>query len=371
MNLAILGSTGSIGRQALEVIPKYLKDKVNVVALSANTNTKLLKKQISVFKPKYVCITNKESFDNFNPEDKVIKLASLKDIASLDDIDTLLVAVVGISGMEVTVEALKRNKKILLANKETLVAGGEYIKKNNWIKNIIPVDSEHSAIFQSILGENKFDIKRLIITASGGALRDYDLNDLENVTINEVLNHPVWSMGTKVTIDSASMVNKGLEIMEAYYLFDISDILTLIHRQSIVHSMVEYVDGSIKAQMAIPDMKLPILYALTYPKRAKTSYTLNFNEYINLTFEPMDFSRYPALKLAFHILGEKGILPCAFNAANEIAVKKFVEGKIKFIDIYKIIETVVLKIKNKKNPSFEEIVATDIIARNMANEVIL
>ncbi len=370
MNLAILGSTGSIGTQTLDVVSNYLKDKINVVALTANKNIDLLYQQVKDFQPKYVCITDEKAFDDFE-FDGVKKFNLLEDIAKLDDVDSLLVSVVGIAGLKATVEGLKSGKKIYLANKETLVAGGEYIKKNDWIKNIIPIDSEHSAIFQTLVGEDKETVKRIIITASGGALRDWKLKDLENATVKDVLKHPVWSMGSKVTIDSATMANKGLEIMEAYYLFGIKDIFPIIHRQSIVHSMVEYIDGSIKAQMGIPDMRLPILYALTYPKRNKSSYSLDFSKLMTLTFEPMDFKRYPSLKLAFHVLEEKGILPCVYNAANEIAVRKFSKGEIKFLDIYKIIENAVLSIKNLKNPSFEDILNADIIARKMANEVIL
>ncbi len=368
MNLAILGSTGNIGRQALDVISTFLQDQVNVIALTAHKNTELLKRQINIFKPKYIAITERNMYDSFG-DYKVQKYATLKEIVQLPDVEAVLNAVVGVAGLEATIEALREGKRVFLSNKETLVAGGEYITDKGWISNIIPVDSEHSAIFQVLLGENKRNVKKIILTASGGALRDWKVNELYKATINDVLKHPVWNMGAKVTIDSATMVNKGLEVMEAYYLFGIENILPILHRQSIVHSMVEYVDGSIKAQLGIPDMRLPILYALAYPNRQASSYFMNFSELINISFEPMDFNRYPALKLAFYVLKEKGILPTVYNAANEFAVKEFMSGKIKFIDIYKVIEKVVMKVKNISKPSLDDIILSDRIARNMAKEV--
>ncbi len=368
MNLAILGSTGSIGTQALNVIESYLYNDVKVIALTAHSNTKLLKEQAIKFNPKYVAITNADFYSDFDLP-YIKKCDNLTDIVSLEDVDSVLVSVVGISGLRATVEALKRGKKVYLANKETLVTGGEFIKNNGWIKDIIPIDSEHNAIFQILDNDSKKYVRRIIITASGGSLRDWKIEDLNKATVQDVLKHPVWSMGSKVTIDSATMVNKGLEIMEAYYLFGIKDILPILHRQSTIHSMVEYIDGSVKAQMAVTDMRLPILYALTYPKRIKTTYFMDFSKLMKLTFEPIDFVRYPALKLAYNVLDKKGILPTVYNAANEIAVEMFLKDKIKFTDIYKIIEKTVSSFRNIDNPSLDDIISFDIEARKTAKEV--
>lgn len=346
--ILILGSTGSIGRNALELI-RNDRDSYQVVGLSGNRNIDLLREQIEEFTPKYVCVGYEEDRKNLSSMYRNIEFfvgnKGLFEISKNADYDIILTAVSGSVGIDATVEAIKREKRIALANKETMVAAGSYINKLlKKYKNteIIPVDSEHSAIFQSMQGYRKEDIKRLIITASGGTFRGFSLENLKNVTIEQALKHPNWSMGKKITIDSSTLVNKGLEIIEAHELFQVpyEKIEVIVHPQSIIHSMVEYVDGSIISQMGVPDMKTPILYAFTYPQKEFNSAikTMDFIKYANLTFEKPDRKVFKGIDLAYRAGREGHTMPTVLNAANEIAVELFLNGKIKFLDIYSIIE---------------------------------
>lgn len=346
--ILILGSTGSIGRNALELI-RNNRDSYQVVGLSGNRNIDLLRKQIEEFTPKYVCVGYEEDRKNLSSIYGNIEFfvgnKGLFEISRKADYDIILTAVSGSVGIDATVEAIKREKRIALANKETMVAAGSYINKLlKKYKNteIIPVDSEHSAIFQSMQGYRKEDIKRLIITASGGTFRGSSLENLKNVTVEQALKHPNWSMGKKITIDSSTLVNKGLEIIEAHELFQVpyEKIEVIVHPQSIIHSMVEYVDGSIISQMGVPDMKTPILYAFTYPQKEYNSAikTMDFIKYANLTFEKPDRKVFKGIDLAYRAGREGHTMPTVLNAANEIAVELFLNGKIKFLDIYSIIE---------------------------------
>lgn len=346
--ILILGSTGSIGTNALELI-RNNREKYEVIGISGNKNIALLEKQINEFMPKYVCVGSQQDGEYLEKKYRGINFfvgnEGLADISKKAEYDIILTAVSGFVGVDATVEAIKREKIIALANKETMVAAGSYINRllKRYIKaQIIPVDSEHSAIFQSMQGFRKEDIKRLIITASGGTFRGKSLEDLKNVSVEEALKHPNWSMGKKITIDSSTLINKGLEIIEAHELFGIeyNKISVLIHPQSIIHSMVEYIDGSIISQMGVPDMKTPILYSFTYPEREYNSSIkmLDFTKYTNLSFEKVNREVFKGIDLAYKA-GEIGeTMPAVLNAANEIAVELFLDGKIKFLDIYKIIE---------------------------------
>lgn len=346
--IAILGSTGSIGLNALEVI-RGGKEKFQVIALTGHNNYKLLIEQIEEFKPKYVSIGTevgykllKERFPNI---EIYLGEQGLKLIGALEETDIVLTAISGAVGIEATVEAIKLSKRIALANKETMVAAGEYINKllKEYPKaEIIPVDSEHSAIFQSLLCGKKEEVKKLIITASGGTFRGKKREDLLEVKVEDALKHPNWSMGKKITIDSSTLVNKGLEVIEAHQLFGIEydNIEVVVHPQSIIHSMVEFKDTSIIAQMGVPDMKLPIQYAFTYPERLENSVmeSLDFRKINTLTFQEPDHETFLGIKLAFKAGKIGKTMPAVFNGANEIAVELFLDGKIKFLEIYEIIE---------------------------------
>lgn len=348
--ILILGSTGSIGRNTLELI-RNNRDNYEIVGLSGNNNIDLLREQIKEFSPKYVCVGKEEyifdlkKIEEFKDIEFFYGDKGLAEISKYADYDIILTAVSGAIGIDATVEAIKREKRIALANKETMVAAGSYINKLLALykgAEIIPVDSEHSAIFQSLQGFRKEDIKRLIITASGGTFRGKKIEDLKNVTVEQALKHPNWSMGKKITIDSSTLVNKGLEIIEAHELFglDYSKISVIVHPQSIIHSMVEYVDGSIISQMGVPSMKTPILYALTYPEREFNSAigNLDFTKNSNLTFEEPDRKTFRGIDLAYRAGEIGGTMPAVLNASNEEAVSLFLNGKIKFLDIYEIIE---------------------------------
>lgn len=348
--ILILGSTGSIGRTTLELI-RNNKESYEVVGLTGNNNIDLLREQIKEFSPKYVCVGKEEyifelkKIEAFKNIEFFFGDKGLADISKYADYDIILTAVSGAIGIDATVEAIKREKRIALANKETMVAAGSYINKLlNLYKGaeIIPVDSEHSAIFQSLQGFRKEDIKRLIITASGGTFRGKTIEELKDVSVEQALKHPNWSMGKKITIDSSTLVNKGLEVIEAHELFDLdySKISVIVHPQSVIHSMVEYVDGSIISQMGVPSMKTPILYALTYPKREFNSVidNLDFSKYSNLTFEEPDKKTFRGIDLAYQAGKIGGTMPAVLNAANEEAVALFLNGKIKFLEIYEIIE---------------------------------
>ena len=366
--IAILGSTGSIGVNALNVIREF-KDQFSVYALTVNSKIDLLEEQINEFHPKVVVVRD---------EKKAVELKSrignkcevlsgdkgLIEAASSDDYDILLTALVGFAGLAPTIEGIKKRKRIALANKETLVVAGELIINlcKEYQTELIPVDSEHSAIFQVLVGENQTEINKLILTASGGPFRELSKNELMNVTIEQALKHPNWSMGSKITIDSASMMNKGLEVIEAHWLFNLpkEKIEVIVHPQSIIHSMVEFVDGSIKAQLSLPDMKLPIQYSFTYPQRFKSSYEeTNFAKLRNLTFYEPDLDKFECLKLAYDVMESGGTAPCILNAANEIAVESFLNRKIKFTQISDTIKLALDKIETHKAPNMETIFECD------------
>ena len=347
--ILILGSTGSIGTNALELI-RNNKEHYQVIGISGNKNIELLKKQIEEFKPISICVGAEQDALNLKKEYPFLKEVyfgenGLAELSKNSDYDIILTAVSGAIGIDSTVEAIKRRKRIALANKETMVLAGVYINKllKEYPKaEIVPVDSEHSALFQSLQGFKKENVKKLIITASGGTFRGKDLAYLENVTVEQALKHPNWSMGKKITIDSSTLVNKGLEIIEAHELFNIDydDIEVVVHPQSIVHSMVEYVDGSIIAQMGVANMKTPILYAFTYPEKEFNS-SINFLDLIktnNLTFEEADRKTFKGIDLAYRAGKIGGTMPTVFNASNEVAVELFMKKQIKFLDIYRIIE---------------------------------
>ncbi|MGL5656249.1 MAG: 1-deoxy-D-xylulose-5-phosphate reductoisomerase [Fusobacteriaceae bacterium] len=346
--IAILGSTGSIGVNALNII-REAKDKFQVVALSGHGNYKLLLDQIEEFKPLYVSIGTEVGYEKIKEKFPNISIflgdEGLKTIGSLDDYDILLTAISGAVGIDATVEGIKKSKRIALANKETMVAAGDYINKllKEYPKaEIIPVDSEHSAIFQSMLGGRREEVSKIIITASGGTFRGKKIDDLKNVKVEDALKHPNWSMGKKITIDSSTLVNKGLEVIEAHQLFGVSydEIEVVVHPQSIIHSMVEFRDSSIIAQLGVPDMKLPIQYAFTYPNREANIVLdkLDFKKISNLTFEQPDNETFKGIELAFKAGRIGGTMPAVLNAANEVAVELFLEGEIKFLEIYEIIE---------------------------------
>lgn len=369
-NITVLGSTGSIGTQTLEVVREI--GGMNIVALTANSNIDLLEAQAREFKPHLVCVMQEKSAAELS---KRLKGRGIEVVSSMEgliaaavhpDADTVVNSVVGNIGLRPTVEAIKAGKDIALANKETLVTSGELVMRLVKEKgiNMYPVDSEHSAIFQSLQGNSMNKIERIWLTASGGPFRGR--NDLSNVTLQEALNHPNWSMGKKITIDSATMMNKGLEVIEAKWLFDVelNQIEVLVHPQSIVHSMVEYEDGAVIAQLGVPDMKVPIQYALTYPKRVKNSFPkLNFFEKNNLTFEKPDLKVFRCLGLAFDAIKIGGTMPAVLNAANEAAVALFLNGKIGFTDIPELIEKAMGAYTVKYDYSLEDVLEADGFAR--------
>ncbi len=368
-NIAILGSTGSIGTQALDVIRRN-PDLFQVEVLTAGTNADLLIQQAIEFKPNAVVIAdeNKYIYVKQALENEYIKVfagnEAIEQVVSFKDIDIVLTAIVGFAGLKPTIEAIKHNKVIALANKETMVVAGELITqlaKENSVP-IIPVDSEHSAIFQCIQGEYQNNIKQILLTASGGAFRGKTKQELRTVTLDQALTNPNWQMGKKVTIDSASLMNKGLEVIEAKWLFDVSvdKITVVVHPQSIIHSMVEFEDGSIKAQMARADMRLPILYALSYPLRVKfDSMPLDLFDVGRLTFEKPDVDTFPCLNLAYKAIRKGGNMPCIMNAANEIAVKKFLNNEISFLQIPEIISKAMDTFSFVKDCTLETYLQTD------------
>lgn len=375
--ILILGSTGSIGMNALELIRNF-KDEFFITGLTVNDKIDLLEEQIKEFNPSAVVVKNKEKAKELRQRIgnrcKVLDGENgLIEITRNENYDILLSAIVGFAGLKPTIEAIKLGKRIALANKETLVVAGEIVmqlsKKFN--SEIIPVDSEHSAIFQCLKGEEKKDISKIILTASGGPFLNKNKNELSNVTIAEALNHPNWKMGSKITIDSATMMNKGLEVIEAFWLFGLSkeQIDVAIHPQSIIHSMVEFKDGSIKAQLSIPDMKLPILYALSYPNRFQYSRVLTDIKKIGqLTFFEPDFDKFVCLKLAYEVIEEGGTAPCILNAANEVAVEKFLSGKIKFSQIPELIKEALDNINNHSSATLENIFEYDAKTREYINK---
>ncbi len=378
-NIVILGSTGSIGVQALEVIEQN-SELFNVVALAAGNNIELLEKQIRKFKPKIVSVANRELAKRLshqlNNNTKVLfGTEALNELAGSEKADFVLNGLVGSLGLLPTIAAIKAGKTIGLANKETLVAGGQLVmdlvKEHN--VTLLPIDSEHSAVFQALNGEKIENVDKIILTASGGSFRDKMREELADVTIADALSHPNWNMGAKITIDSATMVNKGLEVIEAHWLFGVpyDRIEVLIHPESIIHSMVQYVDKSIIAQLSNPDMRLPIQYALTYPERINLNIKeFDFASCAQLTFKKPCYKRFPALKLAYQSGQAGGIAPTVFNAANEVAVAAFLNGKIAFLAIEEIIAGVLDQHQNTKSPNLEEIMNADKWARLKAETLI-
>ena len=379
--ISILGSTGSIGISALDVIEKNL-ERFQVEALAAGENIKLLKKQIEKFKPKVVAVSTKESAlklrKALNAKSKVkifYDKEGLKEIASFSSTDIVISAISGSAGLIPTLAAIEAGKDIALANKETMVMAGEIVTEMAIKKRvkIIPVDSEHSAIFQCLEGHKRQNLRRIILTASGGPFLNFTGNQLKEVSLSQTLRHPNWKMGNKITIDSASMMNKGLEVIEARWLFnlDISDIDVLIHPQSIVHSLVEFIDGAFLAQMSIPDMKIPITYALTYPERIMNDLpSLNFIKTGKLEFLKPDIKKFPCLSLAYAAGLCGGTAPVVLNAADEVAVTAFIEKKIRFIDLPKIIEKILVLHNSINNPSLHDILQADLWARIETKKII-
>lgn len=384
--IAILGSTGSIGTQALNVIRRH-RDLFAVEVLCAGSNADLLIAQAIEFEPNAVAIADDRQYHKVQQEldaygIKVFAgMDSIADLMEMSTIDLVLASIVGFAGLRPTLRAIEHHKPIALANKETMVVAGQIVteaaKRNN--VPILPVDSEHSAIFQSLIGENlsfqdskeqwHSSVDKILLTASGGPFRGYSSEDLAKVTLADALKHPNWSMGRKVTIDSASLMNKGLEVIEARWLFDIpaSRIQVIVHPQSIVHSMVQYIDGSIKAQLGVPTMETPIQFAFSFPNRIESHLPrLDWNKYSQLTFEEPDTETFKCLSLAYQAIEKGGNLPCVMNAANEVAVQRFLEGEISFLQIADHIQNIMAKYPFKENPSLEDLFATDSEVRNMA-----
>ena len=367
--IAILGSTGSIGTQTLDVVREH-SDELQVVALAAGSNKERLKEQIKEFHPKLVSLSDEKKAQELKEElageqvEVVCGMEGLIEVAGADCADVVVTAVVGMMGILPTMEAIKKGKDIALANKETLVTAGHLIipMAKEYGVSILPVDSEHSAIFQSLQGEPKAALDKILLTASGGPFRGKSAEFLETVTLEDALNHPNWSMGPKITIDSSTMVNKGLEVMEAKWLFgvDYSQIEVVIQPQSIIHSMVQYVDGAIIAQLGTPDMRVPIEYALFYPERRSLSGDrLDFSKLSQITFEKPDYKVFRGLSLAIEAGKTGGTMPTVFNAANERAVAKFLKGEIKYTDIVRSIEKCMDAHKVSAHPDLEEIIATE------------
>lgn len=377
--IAILGSTGSIGTQALEVIEEH-SDLYEVYCLTANNRVRELAEQARRFNPAAVVIANEAHYEELKslladcPDINVYAgRQAIDDIVTAGPIDMVLTAMVGFAGLSPTISAIKAHKKICLANKETLVVAGELIcrlaAENH--SSILPVDSEHSAIFQSIVGEGDNEIEKILLTASGGPFRTFSKEQLAKVTKSDALHHPTWEMGAKITIDSASMMNKGFEVIEAKWLFgvDVDKIQVLVHPQSIVHSAVQFVDGAVKAQLGVPDMRLPIQYAFSYPDRLHLNGDrLNLFEHPLEFFEP-DMEKFRCLALAYEAMRKGGNMPCILNAANEIVNRGFLDDKCGFLDMPRIIEETMARVAFDANPSYDTYIATDAEARRVATEL--
>lgn len=379
-HIAILGSTGSIGTQALEVVDAHA-DRFEVEVLTAQNNCDLLIEQALKYKPNVVVIGNEDHYQKvfgaLNPSDIKVYAGekALASVVEMDTIDMVLTALVGYSGLKPTINAINAGKSIALANKETLVVAGELITKLAQEKgvNIFPVDSEHSAIFQCMVGEFHNPIEKIILTASGGPFRGKKKEELAKVTKAQALKHPNWDMGAKITIDSATLMNKGLEVIEAKWLFGLKteQVEVIVHPQSIIHSMVQFQDGSIKAQMGLPDMKLPIQYALGYPERLKSDFPrFNFIDYPQLTFEQPDTDTFRNLELAYEALRQGGNMPCVLNAANEVVVAEFLKDKIGFLEMSEVVERCLEKNDFIKTPTYDDYVNTDRETRIKALELI-
>lgn len=378
--IAILGSTGSIGTQTLDVVRQY-PDAFNVYALTANRSIDLLIQQAIEFNPAVVCIADESLYHPLREalSDLPIRvMAGTKAIAemvTMPAIDVVVAAMVGYAGLRPTIEAIKAKKTIALANKETLVVAGDIIcrlAQRHHVK-MLPVDSEHSAIFQSLVGEDMDSVEKLLLTASGGPFRNYTYEQMQHVTAAQALQHPNWEMGAKITIDSASMMNKGFEVIEARWLFDIpvEKIQVLVHPQSVVHSAVQFVDGSVKAQLGTPDMRMPIQYALTYPERWQSQVPrLDLFSTQQLTFEEPDMQRFPNLRLAYEAIDRGGNMPCILNAANEVVNLAFRENKCGFLQMSEIIEQTMNRTSFIAQPTYEDYVQTDAEARKIALETL-
>ena len=377
-DIAVLGSTGSIGTQTLDIIDRF-PHKFRASVLTARRNVDMLAQQARKFLPKKVVIADESLYLRLKdllsdvPVEVEAGDAAIANAAATYDVDTVVTAMVGYSGLIPTVKAIEAGKTIALANKETLVVAGEVInqllKKHD--SRIVPVDSEHSAIFQCLRGESTLQARKIILTASGGPFRTFSKQQLENVTVEDALNHPNWSMGAKVTIDSASMMNKGFEMIEARWLFGCppDKIEIIVHPQSIVHSMVEFNDGSIKAQLGIPDMHIPISYALGYPERLlSNSSTLQLSQYSSLTFEAPDYDKFPLLSFAFDAINMGGSMPCVLNAANEVAVAAFLNRRLRFTDMPRLVATVMEAAPFVSSPSISDFMEINETARRIAEE---
>ena len=375
-----MGSTGSIGTQTLDVISEY-PDRLYPSLLTANRNVDLLIEQALKFKPRRVVIAQSDCYSKLRDalKDEPIEVMcgqqAIADAAAADDVDIVVTAMVGYSGLAPTISAIKAGKTIALANKETLVVAGELITGlvSQYGSRLIPVDSEHSAIFQCLVGEDINSVDKIILTASGGPFRTRRKEELATVTRADALHHPNWSMGAKVTIDSASMMNKGFEMIEARWLFGVPSerIEIVVHPQSIVHSMVAYADGSVKAQLGLPDMRLPIRYALNYPERlASACRKLSVADYAQLTFEAPDYDKFPLLGMAFDAIHHGGNVPCALNAANEVAVAAFLADRIGFMQMAEVVGEAVARNKFIASPTYDDYVSTNAEIRKIAEELI-
>jgi 1-deoxy-D-xylulose-5-phosphate reductoisomerase len=379
-NIAILGSTGSVGKQALDVI-RANREILGVAVLTANTNADLLIRQAIEFSPKAVVIADERKYEEVKDALATYDINvhagknAISQVVQIESVDTVLAAIVGFAGLESTIAAIGAGKHIALANKETLVVAGDIVTKlakENGAR-IYPVDSEHSAIFQCLAGEEQNPIEKIYLTASGGPFRGKDTNFLASVKKEQALKHPNWVMGAKITIDSASLMNKGLEVIEAKWLFDLKpkQIDVIVHPQSIVHSIVQFIDGSMKAQMGLPDMKLPIQYALAYPQRIQSDFPrFNFANYPALTFEQVDAKTFRNLTLAFEVMQRGGNAPCILNAANEIAVEAFLKDQLGFLQMSDVIEKCLEKITFIKDPTYEDYVTTDKETRRVAADLL-
>ena len=380
-NIALLGSTGSIGRQTLEVVSEY-PDLFQAWVLVANNSADLLIEQALKYAPQMVVIANEAHYEKVKSAlahthiEVQAGSQAVAECVTAPEIDIVVTAMVGYSGLEPTIKAIEAGKPIALANKETLVVAGELITRllKSSSSVLYPVDSEHGAFYQCLIGERHEDINKLILTASGGPFRTFPIEKLMHVTAADALKHPNWNMGAKITIDSATMMNKGFEMIEAKWLYDVSehDIEIVVHPQSIVHSMVEFKDGSVKAQLGLPDMRIPIRYALGLPGRlASESKKMTVSDYANLTFELPDYNKFPLLNTAYEAATRGGNAPCVMNAANEIAVAAFLQNKIKFIDIYKIIEQTLAWAPFVEAPGYLDYVNSNAEARAFAASLIM
>ena len=379
-HLAILGSTGSIGTQTLDIVRQH-PDRFSVYALTAHRSINLLIQQALEFNPAVVCIADESLYQPLRdalsdlPIQVLAGEQAIADMVTMPAIDTVVAAMVGYAGLRPTIAAIRAGKTIALANKETLVVAGELICRlaERYHVPILPVDSEHSAIFQSLVGENPDSVEKLLLTASGGPFRTFSFEQMQHVTAAQALRHPNWEMGAKITLDSASMMNKGFEVIEARWLFNlpVDRIQVLVHPQSVVHSAVQFIDGSVKAQLGTPDMRLPIQYALTYPERWQCDVPrLDFFATHNLTFEEPDLQRFPNLRLAYQAMEQGGNIPCVLNAANEVVNLAFREGRCAFLQMSHIIEQAMAEATFIAEPTYEDYVETDRLTRRLATELL-